>query len=111
MGVVSAVASVETSTATLKATTTTTTATTTHTTAFAGCGGVSQCLADPQCSLCLEAINATVGFPHTFTEFNSLDDVALEAYDVRRRALPSYLTSSTLRCKTWTMLIRVAVRT
>lgn len=51
-------------TSTLVETTTTTTTTATATTS--SCGAVSRCIDDPQCSVCLGAINATPGFAHSF---------------------------------------------
>jgi hypothetical protein len=62
-------------------TTTAATATTT-TTAFAGCGGVDRCIANPHCAQCLLAVNATRNFPHTLAEFNRLGRAATRAYEV-----------------------------
>jgi hypothetical protein len=55
---------------------------TTTTAAFGGCGGVTRCLDHTDCAQCLEAINATSGFPHTLAQFYSLDTSAYRANDV-----------------------------
>jgi hypothetical protein len=52
---------------------TTTTAITT-TTIAQGCGGVVRCLQDPQCALCIDAINSTARFLHTVAEFTNIDN-------------------------------------
>jgi len=61
-------------------TTTSTSTGTTTTTAFAGCGGVARCLDHTQCAQCLEAINSTAGFAHSYAEYNSFDTAAYQAY-------------------------------
>jgi serine/threonine protein kinase len=78
--------------------TTTTTTTTSTTNAGVRCGGVVHCLHenDSQCAQCLEAINATAGFPHTNAEYDSFSVGALGAYNVGFfRALQSTASCST----------------
>jgi len=60
----------------------TTTTGTSTTTAGVGCGGVTRCLDHTDCAQCLEAINATSGFPHTLAQFYSIDTSTYRANDV-----------------------------
>jgi hypothetical protein len=68
-----------TTTTTAAATTVATAATTTTTTTM---GGVGRCRAEQPCASCLEAINDTAGFPHTFAEVFRLDHAATRAYNL-----------------------------
>ena len=47
------------------------------------CSNVTRCLADPQCKQCLNAINSTVGFPHSVVEYIGLDNLAYRAYEIK----------------------------
>ena len=81
--------------ATSTATTGTSTTTTSTSTAHAGCGGVVRCHNHTHCAQCLEAINATTGFPHTEASYYSIGNAASRAYNVRFfRALVSTASCS-----------------
>lgn len=41
-----------------------------------------RCLNDTQCSRCMSAMNATRGFPHTISEYSSMNLAEIRAYHV-----------------------------
>jgi hypothetical protein len=53
---------------------------TTTTTAYAGCGGMERCIANTHCAGCIEAINATAGFPHSIPVVYKYGHDALRMY-------------------------------
>lgn len=83
------------------AATTSTSITSTSTTAYAGCGGVTRCLADQQCGQCLLAINNTNWFTHTVAELSALEALGRTTFDLRAYEVGFFETLlSTASCST-----------
>jgi serine/threonine protein kinase len=51
-------------------------------TTVTGCGALTRCFDDPQCSQCLEAISATDGFQRTLAAYNSLGETEVRALNI-----------------------------